>query len=154
MSILAGYLFYKNTVMVLVQCFYMFTTGVSAQKFYCELDFQLYDLCYTSILIIVLGVLDCDVPWDTGKHSPELYRVDPRMELFNDTFFKWICSAVYESAAIFLLVIFGFNDAYSDAGSVQMVQYGLLTFMLVALVCNMKICLLQMLWTLYGSRLW
>jgi phospholipid-transporting ATPase len=155
MSILAGYMFYKNIVMVLAQYFYMFTTGASAQKFYSELGFQLYNLCYTSLPIIVLGVLDYDVPWETGKHFPELYRVGPRMELFNNyTFFKWMCSAVYEAAVIFILVTFGFNDTYSDAGSAQMVQYGLLTFTLVVLVSNMKICLLQMSWTVYGSLLW
>ncbi|EGZ15046.1 hypothetical protein PHYSODRAFT_286241 [Phytophthora sojae] len=155
MSILAGYMFYKNIVMVLAQYFYMFCTGSSGQKFYGELGFQLYNICYTSLPIIVLGVFDYDVPFEVSKHFPELYLVGPRMELFNNyTFFKWICSAVYESAVIFVFVVYAFNENLSNAGSAPMVQYGLLAFTMVVLVANIKLCLLQMSWSVYGAACW
>ncbi|KAK1935341.1 Phospholipid-transporting ATPase 3 [Phytophthora citrophthora] len=155
MSILAGYMFYKNIVMVLAQYFYMFCTGSSGQKFYGELGFQLYNICYTSLPIIVLGVFDYDVPFEVSKHFPELYLVGPRMELFNNyTFFKWICSAVYESAVIFVFVVYAFNENLSNAGSAPMVQYGLLAFTMVVLVANIKLCMLQMSWSTYGAVLW
>ncbi|KAJ0404779.1 hypothetical protein ATCC90586_009393 [Pythium insidiosum] len=67
MSILVGYMFYKNIVMVLSQYLYMFTTGSSGQKFYSEFGFQLYNICYTSLPIIVLGVFDYDVPWSVAS---------------------------------------------------------------------------------------
>ncbi|KAF1777489.1 P-type ATPase, N-terminal [Phytophthora cactorum] len=154
MAILAGYMFYKNIVMVLAQYFYMFCTGSSGQKFYGELGFQLYNICYTSLPIIMLGVFDYDVPFEVGKHFPELYLVGPRMELFNNyTFFKWICSAVYESAVIFVFVVYAFNENLSNAGSAPMVQYGLLAFTMVVLVANIKLCMLQMSWTAYGTVL-
>ncbi|KAG6616508.1 P-type ATPase (P-ATPase) Superfamily [Phytophthora cinnamomi] len=155
MSILAGYMFYKNIVMVLAQYFYMFCTGSSGQKFYGELGFQLYNICYTSLPIIVLGVFDYDVPFELSRHFPELYLVGPRMELFNNyTFFKWICSAVYESAVIFVFVVYAFNENFSNAGSAPMVQYGLLAFTMVVLVANIKLCLLQMSWSVYGAACW
>ncbi|KAE8996268.1 Phospholipid-transporting ATPase 3 [Phytophthora rubi] len=155
MAILAGYMFYKNIVMVLAQYFYMFCTGSSGQKFYGELGFQLYNICYTSLPIIVLGVFDYDVPFEVSKHFPELYLVGPRMELFNNyTFFKWICSAVYEAAVIFVFVVYAFNENLSNAGSAPMVQYGLLAFTMVVLVANIKLCLLQMSWSTYGAILW
>lgn len=154
MSILVGYMFYKNILMVLAQYFYMFTTGSSGQKFYSELGFQMYNIAYTSMPIILLGVFDYDVPWSVGRRFPQLYLVGPRMELFNNyTFFKWICSAFYESAAIFVFVIYGFNDNLADAGSAPMVQYGLLCFTLVVLIANFKLFLLQMTWTMYGAVL-
>ncbi|ETI57135.1 hypothetical protein F443_00508 [Phytophthora nicotianae P1569] len=154
MSILAGYMFYKNIVMVLAQYFYMFCTGSSGQKFYGELGFQLYNIAYTSLPIIMLGVFDYDVPFEVGIHFPELYLVGPRMELFNNyTFFKWICSAVYESAVIFVFVVYAFNENLSNAGSAPMVQYGLLAFTMVVLVANIKLCMLQMSWTAYGTVL-
>ncbi|KAI9919792.1 hypothetical protein PsorP6_017386 [Peronosclerospora sorghi] len=155
MAILAGYMFYKNIVLVLAQYFYMFCTGSSGQKFYGELAFQLYNICYTSLPIIVLGVFDYDVPFEVSKYFPELYLVGPRMELFNNyTFFKWICSAVYESAVIFVFVVYAFNDKLSNAGSAQMAQYGLLAFTMVVLIANIKLSMVQMSWTPYGGILW
>ncbi|GLD94849.1 hypothetical protein PINS_up003474 [Pythium insidiosum] len=155
MSILVGYMFYKNIVMVLSQYLYMFTTGSSGQKFYSEFGFQLYNIAYTSLPIIVLGVFDYDVPWSVGQKFPELYRVGPRMELFNThTILKWIASAVYESFVIAFFVIYGFNEDLSNIGSAPMVQYGLITFTLVVLVCNLKLIMLQMSWTLPGGFFW
>ncbi|CAH0493862.1 unnamed protein product [Peronospora farinosa] len=155
MAILSGYMFYKNIVMVLAQYFYMFCTGSSAQKFYGELAFQLYNICYTSLPIIVLGVFDYDVPFEVSKRFPELYLVGPRMELFNNyTFFKWICSAVYESTVIFVFVIYAYNENLSNAGSASMVQYGLLAFTMVVLVANIKLSMIQMSWSTYGCALW
>jgi len=155
MSILVGYMFYKNIVMVLAQYFYMYSTGISGQKFYSELGFQLYNLAYTSLPIIVLGVFDYDVPWYVGRQFPELYQVGPRMELFNTrTFLKWIASAVYEAGMIIFMVIYGYNEYESNTGSAPMVQYGLLTFTLVVLVCNLKLIMLQMSWTVIGAVCW
>ncbi|TMW59040.1 hypothetical protein Poli38472_007185 [Pythium oligandrum] len=155
MSILVGYMFYKNIVMVLSQYFYMFFTGSSGQKFYSELGFQLYNVAYTSLPIIVLGVFDYDVPWSVGQKFPELYRVGPRMELFNNrTFVKWIASAVYESFVISFFVLYGFNENLSDSGSAPMVQYGLITFTLVVIICNLKLGLLQMSWSIYACVFW
>uniref|UniRef100_M4BW85 Phospholipid-transporting ATPase n=1 Tax=Hyaloperonospora arabidopsidis (strain Emoy2) TaxID=559515 RepID=M4BW85_HYAAE len=155
MAVLVGYMFYKNIVMVLVQYFYMFCTGSSGQKFYGELGFQLYNVSYTSLPIIVLGVFDYDVPFEVSRFFPELYLVGPRMELFNNyTFFKWICSAVYEAAVIFVFVAYAFNENLSTVGSAPMVQYGLLAFTMVVLVANIKLSMVQMSWSPYGGMLW
>ncbi|EGZ04945.1 hypothetical protein PHYSODRAFT_320227 [Phytophthora sojae] len=151
-SILAGYMLYKNIVTVLAQYFYTFCAGSSGQKFYGELGFH---ICYTSLPIIVLGVFDYDVPLEVSRHFRELYLVGPRMEMFNNyTFFKWICSAVYESAVIFVFVVYAFNENLSNPGSAPMVQYGLLAFTMVVLVANSKLCLLQMSWGVYGAVCW
>lgn len=155
MSILVGYMFYKNIVMVLAQYFYMYSTGISGQKFYSELGFQMYNLAYTSLPIIVLGVFDYDVPWEVSSKFPELYQVGPRMELFNTrTFMKWIASAIFESGMIIFFVLYGFNEDQSNTGSAPMVQYGLITFTLVVLVCNLKLVMLQMSWTVIGAVCW
>ncbi|GAB9476364.1 hypothetical protein Gpo141_00013430, partial [Globisporangium polare] len=155
MSVLVGYMFYKNIVMVLAQYYYMVSSTASGQKFYSEVAFQMYNIAYTSLPIIVLGVFDYDVPWSMGRHFPQLYLVGPRMELFNNyTFFKWICSAVYEACVIFVFVIFAFNDDTSNQGSAPLVQYGLLSFTCVVLVANLKLTMLQMSWSVYGAVCW
>lgn len=155
MSVLVGYMFYKNIVMVLAQYFYMFTSGGSGQKFYSEFYFQLYNLAYTSLPIIVLGVFDIDIPWSFSQRFPEMYRVGPRMELFNTSiFFKWVASAIYEAAVICTVSLYGYNDEGEAMESATMVEYGLITFTLVVLVCNVKLCLLQMSWNLLWAVCW
>nr|CCA16560.1 phospholipidtransporting ATPase putative [Albugo laibachii Nc14] len=155
MSILVGYMFYKNIVMVLAQYFYMFTSGGSGQKFYSEFYFQLYNLSYTSLPIIALGVFDTDIPWSYSQRFPEMYRVGPQMELFNTSiFFKWVMSAIYEAAVICTVSLYGYTDEQEAMESASMVQYGFITFTLVVLVCNVKLCLLQMSWNWLWAACW
>jgi phospholipid-translocating P-type ATPase (flippase) len=155
MSVVVGYMFYKNIIMVLGQYYYMYLTGVSGQKFYSEFVFQLYNICYTSLPIIVLGVFDLDLPWVFSQKFPQLYLVGPRMELFNDViFFKWIASAIFEALVIFFFCIWGYNPKENAIGSGAMVQYGLITFTLVVLIANLKLCMIQMSWFIYGGILW
>ncbi|KDO30720.1 hypothetical protein SPRG_04622 [Saprolegnia parasitica CBS 223.65] len=146
MSKLVGYMFYKNIVMVLAQYYYLFATGSSGQKAYSEVAFQLYNLCFTSLPIIVLGVFDYDVPWSVGAQFPALYRVGLNGELFNTrVFFQWICAAVFESAVIFVFAIYGYN---------QLEHVRNPDLCLVVFVCNLKIIAMQSSWTVWGGVLW
>ncbi|OQS02099.1 phospholipid-transporting ATPase [Thraustotheca clavata] len=155
MSKLVGYMFYKNIVMVLAQYYYLFTTGSSGQKAYAEIAFQLYNMAFTSLPIIVLGVFDYDVPWHIGQQFPALYRVGLNGELFNTVvFFKWICASVYESAVIFIFAMYGYNQLHYGTGSGEIHQYGIVLFALVVFVCNLKIIPMQMSWTVAGGTLW
>ncbi|OQR82887.1 P-type ATPase (P-ATPase) Superfamily [Achlya hypogyna] len=155
MSKLVGYMFYKNIVMVLAQYYYLFVTGSSGQKAYSEVAFQLYNLCFTSLPIIVLGVFDYDVPWSVGAQFPALYRVGLKGELFNTrVFFQWICASVFESAVIFIFSMYGYNQLHYGTGSGVLQQYGILLFALVVFVCNFKIITMQSSWTVWGGVLW
>ncbi|KAJ0393680.1 hypothetical protein P43SY_010417 [Pythium insidiosum] len=155
MSMLVPYMFYKNTLMVVAQYFFMFTTGSSAQKFYSEFAFQLYNLIYTSIPIGVLGVFDYDVPWSFARKFPELYQVGPRRELFNyKTFGMWVLTAYYDAALICLISLYCFNEQRSNEGSAPLLQYGIVTFTLVVLISSLKFVVIQMSWTVQGGLLW
>lgn len=155
MSKLVGYMFYKNIVMVLAQYYYMFLTGTSGQKFYNELGFQLYNMCYTSLPIIYLGVFDFDVPSHVSRMYPQLYFPGPKMELFNTyVFLKWMAAAVFESCVIFVFTVYAYNDQTSSVGSADLSQYGVLAFTLVVLICNLKIILIQLSWTYLALSLW
>ncbi|GLD97894.1 hypothetical protein PINS_up006591 [Pythium insidiosum] len=155
MSMLVPYMFYKNTIMVVAQYFFMFSTGSSAQKFYSEFAFQLYNLLYTSIPIGVLGVFDYDVPWAFARKFPELYQVGPRRELFNyKTFGMWVLTAYYDAALICFISLYCFNEQRSNDGSAPLLQYGIVTFTLVVLVSSLKFVVIQMSWTIQGGLLW
>ncbi|RQM23233.1 hypothetical protein B5M09_003153 [Aphanomyces astaci] len=139
MSKLVGYMFYKNIMMALAQYFYLYTTGSSGQKAYSEIAFQAYNLAFTSMPIVVLGVFDYDVPWAVGQRFPALYKPGITGELFNTTvFFKWIAASIFESAVIFIVTVYGYNQLEQGLGSGDLQQYGILLFALVVFVCNFK----------------
>ncbi|TYZ66631.1 hypothetical protein PybrP1_002245 [[Pythium] brassicae (nom. inval.)] len=76
-------------------------------------------------------------------------------ELFNRyTFFKWLCSALFESAVVTLVVLLGFNDTRSSFASGALLQYGVLAFTCVVIVANLKVVLWQMSWTALAVGSW
>ncbi|KAF0684192.1 Aste57867_23815 [Aphanomyces stellatus] len=155
MSKLVGYMFYKNIIMVLAQYFFLFMTGSSGQKTYSEIAFQVYNLAYTSMPIIVLGVFDYDVPWSVGQQFPALYKVGITGELFNTkVFFQWIVAAVFEAAVIFLFTFFGYQSIEQATGMADLQQYGIVLFALVVFVCNFKIVTIQLSWMFWGGLAW
>ncbi|RHY32052.1 hypothetical protein DYB32_002925 [Aphanomyces invadans] len=139
MSKLVGYMFYKNIMMALAQYFYLYTTGSSGQKAYSEIAFQAYNLAFTSMPIVALGVFDFDVPWAVGQRFPALYKPGITGALFNTTvFFKWIAAAIFESAVIFIATVYAYNQLEQGVGNGDLQQYGILLFTLVVFVCNFK----------------
>ena len=152
MSKLVGYMFYKNMVMVLAQYYYTFLTGTSGQKFYNELGFQFYNIAYTSLPIIYLGVFDFDVPWKVGRKFPALYAPGLTSELFNSiVFLRWTAAAVFEAGVIFVMTVYGYRNGELDSG---LSQHGIVAFTLVIIICNLKLGLIQLSWTVLSMFLW
>ncbi len=155
MCTLVGYMFYKNILMVLVQYYYNFLAGSSGQKFYNELGFQLYNMIFTSLPIIYLGVFDYDVPPYVSVLFPELYYPGLKGDLLNVVvFFRWITAALFEAAVIFMFTVYGYNPTDGAVGSADLVQYGATAFTLVVVICNLKIILVQNSWTPIAAVLW
>ena len=50
-----------------------------------------------------------------------------------------------------VFALFAYNQVDFVVGSGTLVQYGMITFTLVVLVCHIKLCVLQMNWTLIGA---
>lgn len=53
------------------------------QKVYTEASIQFYNLIFTSLPILLLGIYDMDVDASVVYKNPELYLVGIRNELFN-----------------------------------------------------------------------
>lgn len=73
MSKLVAYMFYKNIEMVLTQYWFSVFTGFSGQKFFIELAVQSFNLMYTGIPILWLGVLDQQFSAQNALRFPMLY---------------------------------------------------------------------------------
>lgn len=124
-SLLVVYMFYKNTALVLTQYWYGFVSGASGSKLLWEIGTQVYNVFFTGLPIVILGVLDQDLPAEYGMKYPQLYRVGPNYEYFNHyTFFRWMSAAFYESLVVFVLFTYGYKEPFSDVGSAARVEYG------------------------------
>ncbi|KDO30716.1 hypothetical protein SPRG_04618 [Saprolegnia parasitica CBS 223.65] len=149
------YMFYKNITLVLAQYWYGFLSGASGSKVYWEIGVQVYNIFFTGLPIVVLGVLDQDLPDHMSLKYPALYGVGPQRQLFNYyTFFRWLCAALYESMVIFLVMVYGYNPRHSSVGSEARVEYGIVAFTLAVLIVNLKITLIMCNWTWVPRITW
>ncbi|CAK7332719.1 unnamed protein product [Dovyalis caffra] len=106
------YFFYKNLTFTLTQFWFTFQTGFSGQRFYDDWFQSLYNVIFTALPVIIVGLFDKDVSASLSKKYPELY-----MEGIRNVFFKWrvvvtwACFSVYQS-----LVFYHFATTSSASG--------------------------------------
>ncbi|KAH9102893.1 hypothetical protein LEN26_015425 [Aphanomyces euteiches] len=149
------YMFYKNITLVLAQYWYGFLSGASGSKVYWELGVQVYNIFFTGLPIVVLGVLDQDLPDHMSLRYPTLYQAGPTRSLFNFySFFRWLGGAVYESLVIFFVMVYGYNSKNNSIGSESRVEYGMVAFTLAVIIVNLKICLIMCNWTWVPRLTW
>uniref|UniRef100_M4BMT5 Phospholipid-transporting ATPase n=1 Tax=Hyaloperonospora arabidopsidis (strain Emoy2) TaxID=559515 RepID=M4BMT5_HYAAE len=154
-SKLVLYMFYKNITLVMVQYWYGYLSGASGSKLYWEIGVQLYNIVFTGLPIVVVGVLDKDLPAPFSIDYPDLYRRGPDRFFFNMyTFFRWIAAAFFESLIIFVVMTFGFNASDKAAGSESRVEFGMVAFSLTVLIVNIKIWMIADRWTVLSFSLW
>ncbi|XP_031100154.1 phospholipid-transporting ATPase 3-like [Ipomoea triloba] len=103
------YFFYKNLTFTLTQFWFTFHTGFSGQRFYDDWFQSLYNVIFTAMPVIALGLFEKDVSASLSKKYPELY-----MEGIRNTFFKWRVVAVSAFFAVLQsLILYHFVTASS-----------------------------------------
>ncbi|XP_050236678.1 phospholipid-transporting ATPase 3 [Mercurialis annua] len=106
------YFFYKNLTFTLTQFWFTFHTGFSGQRFYDDWFQSLYNVIFTALPVIIVGLFDKDVSASLSKKYPELYK-----EGIRNVFFKWrvvvtwACFSVYQS-----LIFYHFATTSSKGG--------------------------------------
>ncbi|XP_076889767.1 phospholipid-transporting ATPase 3-like [Bidens hawaiensis] len=107
-----SYFFYKNLTFTLTQFWYTFQTGYSGQRFYDDWCQSLYNVIFTALPVVIVGLLDKDVSVALSKKYPQLYK-----EGANNTFFNW---KIVGTLALFSLyqsiVVYNFAVASSTSG--------------------------------------
>ncbi|KAK2514572.1 Atp8b1 [Columba livia] len=96
------YFFYKNFAFTLVHIWYSFFNGFSAQTAYEDWFITLYNVLYSSLPVLLVGLLDQDVSDKLSLRFPSLYVLGQKDSLFN--YKKFFLSLLH--GAITSLVIF------------------------------------------------
>ncbi|KAJ7335243.1 hypothetical protein JRQ81_013184 [Phrynocephalus forsythii] len=98
------YFFYKNFAFTLVHFWYSFFNGYSAQTAYEDWFITLYNVLYSSLPVLLVGLLDQDVSDKLSIRFPTLYGLGQKDLLFNyKKFFISLFHGVVTSLLIFFI---------------------------------------------------
>ncbi|XP_043936578.1 phospholipid-transporting ATPase ID [Protopterus annectens] len=117
------YFFYKNFAFTMVHFWFGFFCGFSAQTVYDQYFITLYNIVYTSLPVLAMGIFDQDVPEMRSLEYPKLYEPGQLNLLFNKReFFICIAQGIYTSVVIFFIPYGAFAKATRDDG-IQLSDY-------------------------------
>ncbi|XP_076020079.1 phospholipid-transporting ATPase IC [Genypterus blacodes] len=144
------FFFYKNFAFTLVHFWYSFFSGYSSQVGYEDWFITLYNLCYSSLPVLLVGLLDQDVNDKLCLKFPKLYLPGQQGALFNfRNFFISLFHGIFTSLIIFFIPYGAFlqtmgqdGEAPSDYQSFAVVTASSLIF-----IVNLQISLDTSYWT-------
>merc|ERR1712154_283620 len=100
---LVCYMFWKNGFLSLSSFYFGFYNGFSGQILYNEWAYQLYNIVFTCVPILLFAVIDRDHTDKYLINHPQLYHISQSGDYFNaKVFFTWIADSLLTS---FLLLI-------------------------------------------------
>ncbi|EHB06942.1 Putative phospholipid-transporting ATPase IC [Heterocephalus glaber] len=111
------YFFYKNFAFTLVHFWYSFFNGYSAQTAYEDWFITLYNVLYSSLPVLLMGLLDQDVSDKLSLRFPALYVVGQRDLLFNyKRFFVSLLHGVLTSMVLFFIPLGAYLQTVGQDG--------------------------------------
>ncbi|XP_046715041.1 phospholipid-transporting ATPase ID isoform X4 [Silurus meridionalis] len=112
------YFFYKNFAFTLVHFWFGFLCGFSAQTVYDQWFITLFNIVYTSLPVLAMGLFDQDVNEQYSLRYPNLYQPGQLNLLFNKRkFFMCTIQGIYTSFVLFFIPYGAFLCAVRDDGS-------------------------------------
>ena len=78
-----SYFFYKNIAFTLTILWYNLYTGYSASRLYDDWFQSTYNLFFTSLPVVCVGILDQDISGKTSMSNPQLYKAGPANVFFS-----------------------------------------------------------------------
>ncbi|XP_019867395.1 probable phospholipid-transporting ATPase IM isoform X2 [Aethina tumida] len=111
------YFFNKNFAFTLCHFWYAFFCGFSAQTVFDPMYISIYNLFYTSLPVLAVGIFDQDVNEKNSVLYPQLYRPGHMNLFFNKKeFFRSAMQGCYVSGILFFISFGTYYDAVSPDG--------------------------------------
>ncbi|CAG9822413.1 unnamed protein product [Phaedon cochleariae] len=109
------YFFYKNAAFVFLCFWFQFYCGFSGTVMIDQMYLMLYNLLFTSLPPVAIGVYDKDAPYDILLDKPYLY-VRGRLNQVYKPYAFWLTmlDALYQSVCIFWVCQLGYADTDVD----------------------------------------
>ncbi|XP_044589031.1 phospholipid-transporting ATPase ID isoform X3 [Cotesia glomerata] len=163
MSKFLRYFFYKNFAFTLCHIWFAFFCGFSAQTVFDPMYISVYNLFYTSLPVLAVGVFDQDVNDKNSLMYPKLYTPGMQNLLFNKKEFCWSALHGFWASCILFLVPYGtYKDGVSPKGYVlsDHMLLGSVVATILVIVVTVQIALDTSYWTIvnhfmvWGSVIW
>ncbi|XP_063508292.1 probable phospholipid-transporting ATPase IM isoform X2 [Pongo pygmaeus] len=111
------YFFYKNFAFTLVHFWFGFFCGFSAQTVYDQWFITLFNIVYTSLPVLAMGIFDQDVSDQNSMDCPQLYEPGQLNLLFNKRkFFICMLHGIYTSLVLFFIPYGAFYNVAGEDG--------------------------------------
>jgi len=144
------YSFYKNITLYISQFWFTLLNGWSGQTFYERFTLTAYNIVWTLVPIVVLGIFDKDVDDNYVLEHPQLYRTGPSRYYFNfKVFWGWVFTAVWHSLVLYGMVGLAFDQSnvFPDGRSLDLFSMGTVSYTCVVITVNLKLALETRYWT-------
>ncbi|XP_022106465.1 phospholipid-transporting ATPase ID-like isoform X2 [Acanthaster planci] len=151
MSKFLSYFFYKNFAQTVGHFWFAFFCGFSAMTLYDEWYISAYNIIFTSLPVIALGIFDQDVSDKKSIEYPELYKPGQKSLFFNYVVFaKSLLQGTVTSLVLFFITYGALNgDLFPDAiPAHSQALFGCIIATMVVVVVNLKIALDTAYWNI------
>ncbi|KAL4252396.1 Phospholipid-transporting ATPase [Abortiporus biennis] len=152
LSKLILYSFYKNIVLYMTQFWFSFFNNFSGQIAYESWTLSLYNVVFTLLPPLVIGVFDQFVSARILDRYPQLYMLGQRNAFFSKTaFWLWVGNALYHSIVLFGFSVILFWGDLKQANGLDSGHWfwGTTLYLAVLLTVLGKAALISDLWTKY-----
>ncbi|KAL0270682.1 UNVERIFIED_CONTAM: hypothetical protein PYX00_008008 [Menopon gallinae] len=147
------YFFYKNFAFTLCHFWFAFFCGFSAQTLFDPMFIALYNLFYTSMPVLALGIFDQDVSDVNSLNYPKLYVAGQRNLLFNKAeFIKSAFHGFITSCVIFSIPYGTYRDGISPKGYIlsDHMLLGSVVSTILVIVVTAQIAMDTSYWTIFN----
>lgn len=144
------YSFYKNIALYIVQFWFTIHNGWSGQTFFERTTLTAYNIAWTLLPVVAVGVFDKDLPDKMLLEHPQLYQAGIRKYYYNyKVFWGWVMNALFHSFVCFWFVMLSFKNQfpYENGRAMDLFSMGSLSFTCVVVVVTLKLGLETRFWT-------
>eukprot|EP01132_Coremiostelium_polycephalum_P005005 gene5005-6233_t len=144
------YCFYKNISLYITQFWFTILNGWSGQTFYERFTLTAYNVAWTFIPVIVMGVLDKDISEPMIMNFPQLYQTGIKRYYFNiRVFWGWVLNGLYHSFILYAFptLIFRYCLPYTSGRAIDLFAMGTVSYSCIVLTVNLKLALETRFWT-------
>ena len=160
LAFIISYIFYKNSLMNICQFVFAFNNGFSGQKYFSEAAIQMFNVVFSTFPLVLYGVWDRDVKYESALKFPQLYINGLRHHNFNSqVFWSWVVLGAVEASVVTFFPLHGLtwlNDSYQNQpGPVASFwEAGACTFTLLIFLVNIKLAMRQNKWNSIMTIVW
>eukprot|EP00092_Neocalanus_flemingeri_P037876 GFUD01041229.1.p1 GENE.GFUD01041229.1~~GFUD01041229.1.p1 ORF type:complete len:1159 (-),score=232.94 GFUD01041229.1:205-3681(-) len=147
------YSFYKNITLYIIELWFAIYSYWSGQVIYERWTIGMFNIMFTSLPPLALGIFDKTCSAETRESNPALYKTSQNSELFNiKMFWLWIGTAIYHSVLLFWIPMLAMETgiSWSSGHSDGYLILGNTVYSLVVIVTCLKAGLVMENWTWFS----